>query len=112
MMDHGSTVGVSNPGRLTASNGTGCVGQATTVSTFEYGSRRGLSRMATPLVRVHTQGRGRKMHSLEVIHTRNVEQVYKEMREALAEDSEQGYIRARRIAKANPDLFVQNGRVL
>ena len=51
------------------------------------------------------------MHSLEVIHDRNVKQVYKEMRDALAEDSVQGYDRARRIAKANPDLFVQDGRV-
>ena len=51
------------------------------------------------------------MHSLEIIHTRNAEQVYKEMRDALAEDSVQGYARARRIAKANPDLFVQDGRV-
>ena len=48
------------------------------------------------------------MHSLEVIHERNVEQVFKETREALFnEDLET----VRAIAKANPDLFVQDGRV-
>ena len=52
------------------------------------------------------------MHSLDVILSRNEEQVYKEYKEALAEDSVAGYARARRIAKTNPDLFVQDGRVL
>lgn len=50
------------------------------------------------------------MHSLETIHARNIEQVHKEMREALAEDSVSGYVRARKIALANPDLYVNDGR--
>lgn len=47
------------------------------------------------------------MHSLEAIHSRNDQQVHKELREALA-DGDLGLARA--IAKANPDLYAQNGQ--
>ena len=51
------------------------------------------------------------MHDLNTLTHRNTQHVYDTMRAALAEDSAAGYARARRIAKANPDLFVQDGRV-
>ena len=50
------------------------------------------------------------MHSLEVIQARNVAAVYRAMGEAIAEDSVSGYLRARQIAKANPDLYLHDGR--
>ena len=47
------------------------------------------------------------MHSLDVIHERNAEQVVKEFTAAVEGDN---YILARKIAKANPDLYWQDGR--
>ena len=51
------------------------------------------------------------MHSLEMIVARNVQHVHAAMRAVLAEDTLAGYERARRIAKANLDLYVQDGRL-
>lgn len=48
------------------------------------------------------------MHSLETLEALNAKQVHKECREALANEDVQ---RVRDIAKANLDLFVQDGRV-
>lgn len=50
------------------------------------------------------------MHALEIIRSHNVDQVMREMRCALAEDSASGYAKAQRIAKANPDLFMHDGQ--
>ncbi len=50
------------------------------------------------------------MHSLETLARLNTTHVYAAMRDALAENSEAGYRRARDIAKAHPDLFMQNGQ--
>ena len=50
------------------------------------------------------------MHSLEVIHARDVHAVIKEYHEALADGDEAGLIRARNIAKANPDVYTHDGR--
>lgn len=51
------------------------------------------------------------MHPLEIIQHKNAQQVLREHREALAEDTPQGYDRVKAIARANPDLFVGDGRV-
>lgn len=51
------------------------------------------------------------MHSLEVIDTKNKDQVLKEMADAIADDTASGYVLAHKIAKANPDLFLHDGRV-
>lgn len=48
------------------------------------------------------------MHSLDTLNRRNIEQVYKEMREALRDED---FDLVHRIARANPDLFVFDGRV-
>lgn len=47
------------------------------------------------------------MHDLTTIQRRNRDQVYKECREALARED---FELVRKIARANPDLFVQDGR--
>ena len=50
------------------------------------------------------------MHSLEIIHARDVHAVVKEYHEALADGDAAGLARAQRIAKANPDVFTHDGR--
>ena len=47
------------------------------------------------------------MHSLEVIHTRDIHAVIREFDEAVADGD---HTLARQIAKANPDVYTHDGR--